>query len=92
MGMPKYAAKTDKNQREIVAALKAIGCDVYEIRKPVDLLVGYRGVNKLLEVKRPTMTRRKDQQHQRDFIRAWRGDAVMVTSPEEAIAAVTRRD
>lgn len=83
------AAKVDGNQQDIVDALRAIGCDVYVIGKPVDLLVGYRVRNFLIEVKRKGRENRKDQQAQRDWMAKWRGQVRVVTSPEEAIALVT---
>lgn len=49
------SARVDRNQTEIVEALRAIGASVQSLA-PVgkgvpDLLVGYRGVNFLIEVK-----------------------------------------
>ena len=85
---PRYAQAVDLNQDEVVKALRAIGCDVVIIGKPLDLLVGHRKHNFLIEVKRDGMTKRKDQKHQRDWIRDWRGQARMCTSPEEAIQLV----
>lgn len=87
---PKYANKVDLNQGEIVDALRAIGCDVIVIGRPLDILVGYRKRNFILEIKREGMQNRKDQQAQRDFIRDWKGQARMVTNAEEAIQLVTR--
>lgn len=90
LDMPRYAKKVDLNQSDIVNALRLIGCDVYVIGEPVDLLVGYRKRNFLLECKRRGMENRKDQQHQRDWIKNWRGQARVVTSAEEAIELVTK--
>ena len=42
MSIQRWAAKPDSNRAEIVAALRKAGCVVYDIRRPVDLLVGYR--------------------------------------------------
>ena len=86
---PKYAQSVDLNQAEIVQALRDIGCDVEIIGRPVDLLVGYRKRNFLIEVKREGRTKRNDQQGQRDWIKAWRGQAMMVTDKEQAIRLVT---
>ena len=90
MSMPKYAATVDGNQSDIVDALRAIGCDVEVIGRPVDLLVGYRKRNFLLEIKRPGVKPRKDQQDQQDWIRDWKGQVRVCSSPEEAIKLVTR--
>ena len=51
--MRRYAAKTDKNQQEIIDALRAIGAWVFYIGRPFDLLVGFRGRLYLIEVKNP---------------------------------------
>lgn len=51
-------ARTDSNQKEIVTVLRSVGATVQSLA-PVgqgvpDLLVGFRGVNYLIEVKTPT--------------------------------------
>lgn len=84
------AARTDDNQRELVEALKKIGAKCYFIGKPVDLLVGFRGKNLLLEVKRPDK-RGWDSaitKEQKDFIETWPGEVSVCYSIEEAINAV----
>ena len=88
MPMPRYAASTDLNQAEIVDALRKIGCQVEIIGTPVDLLVGLRVHNFLLEIKRPGEKPRT--QKQRDFLRDWPGQVRVVETPEEAIRVVTR--
>ena len=87
---PKYAQKVDLNQNEIVQALRAIGCDVELIGRPVDALVGYRKHNFLMEFKQDGKQNRKDQKDQQDWIKNWRGQVRYVTSPEEAITLVTK--
>lgn len=89
--MPKYAAKVDRNQREIVDALKSCGCDVMFIGKPVDLLIGVRGKNLLLEVKVPKAKGEpggKLTPEQEVFFNNWRGQKAVVRTPEEALQAV----
>jgi AmiR/NasT family two-component response regulator len=49
----RWSAKRDKNERQIVEALRSIGCEV-ERMDAVDLLVLYQGQVLLLEVKSPT--------------------------------------
>ena len=90
VSMPRYAASVDANQKEIMDALKDIGCSVVAIGRPIDLLVGYRKKNFLLECKILGARPRKDQQAQQDFIRDWRGQVRIVQSAEEAIRLVTR--
>ena len=51
--MRRYAARTDKNQQEIMDAYRDVGAWVYYIDRPFDLLVGFRGRLYLVEVKNP---------------------------------------
>lgn len=88
MVRPKYGPASDMNQQEIIDALKEIGCSVVPIGMPVDLLVGYRARNLLIEVKRPGEKPRT--QTQKDFLSDWRGQVRVVTTAEEAIELVTR--
>lgn len=92
--MPRRAAKVDANQSEIVAALRDAGVSVYAAHAVgagfPDLVCGYRGKNHLLEVKdgsKPPSARQltKDQTV---FHMTWNGQVDVVTSPEEALAAV----
>ena len=87
MSLPRYAARTDKNQQEIIDALRKIGCSVVAIGTPVDLLCGHRKKNILLEVKRRGEKPRT--QAQRQFLETWNGQVCIVTSAEQAIDAVT---
>lgn len=90
MAAPKYAKKVDGNQGDIVRALRKIGCDVEVIGTPVDLLVGYRKLNFLIECKIKGRENRKDQKDQQDWIKNWRGQVRYCTNAEEAIRLVTR--
>ena len=83
------AAKTDANQDAIVKALRKIGARAFYLKKPVDLLVGFRGRNILLEIKNRDG---KDQitKEQAQFIATWNGELHVVYSPEEAIRAVSK--
>ena len=86
---PRYAQTPDSNQPEIVLALEKIGCSVYDASKfgggfP-DLVVGYRGVVCLMEIKMPKGRMRKSQT---EFHESWRGHSCVVRSPTEAIEAV----
>lgn len=80
-------AKTDANQAEIVEALRKFGCSV-ETLHPVgqgvpDLMVGYRGVNLLFEVKAKLKGRLTPQQHV--WHAEWRGQVTVVHSAEDAL-------
>lgn len=79
------ATRVDGNQAEIVKALRDAGCDVYTLGRPVDLLVGHRGQNFLLEVKGP---KGKLQIAQKVFVRSWRGQVSVVRTAEDALWAV----
>jgi len=78
--------RADNNQAEIVAALEEIGCTVYKIGRPTDLLVGYRTHNFLLECKgrHGTLTR-----FQKEYFPKWRGQLRIVKSVDDAIELVT---
>lgn len=82
------AAKVDIAQPEIVAALRAAGCSVLFIGKPVDLAVGRAGLTYFLEVKSGESKRHDLTPSQMDFFRDWRGHAVVVCSVDEALRAV----
>ncbi len=83
--MAKYAYhRLDANHREICKALEAVGATVNE-KGPLDLLVGFRGHNYLLEVKTATGRLRASQTA---FLASWRGQAVVVRSVEEALTAI----
>jgi hypothetical protein len=84
--MKRYGNKRDANERPIIDALKKIGCSVYQMDKPLDLLVGFRARCFLLEVKSPGGTLTQDQ---KDFMRGWKGQVRVVETPEEAIEVVT---
>jgi lambda repressor-like predicted transcriptional regulator len=83
------AARTDANQAEIVAALRAAGCSVVSLHRVgdgvPDLLVGRAGKNWLLEVKIPG---RGLNEKQKDWHRAWGGQRAVVTTVEGALTVV----
>lgn len=83
------AAHTDKNQAEIVEALRGAGASVHPLHQVgagvPDLLVGFRGTNYLLEVKTEQGTLTDDQA---DWILAWKGEACIVRTTLEALHAI----
>ena len=83
----RYAQRKDANQSEIVDALEQIGCDVWVLNQPCDLLVGFRGWNLCVEVK---VDRRPSRitPAQKKWNGSWRGQRVTVTTPLEAVQAV----
>ena len=92
--MPKYAAKIDRNQPEIVAALRKAGASVAITSTAgqgfPDLVVGYRGVSYLIEVKDGELppSARKLTTAQVKFRDNWRGHYAVVKSVEEALAVI----
>ena len=99
----RYLAKKDAGHPEIVEGLRAVGVSVLELHAHggpgvPDLLVGYRGVDQMLEVKRPGWKKPSGgseattRSRQVAFAAMWQGHKVVtVTSLEEAYAAVGAR-
>jgi len=88
------AAKVDDNQRAVVAALRGVGATVMHLHRVgmgcPDLCVGWRGVNYLIEVKdgdKPPSAQKLTPM-QREWHDGWKGRAVVVNSPEAALAAI----
>lgn len=90
------AAKVDANQAEIVAALRQIGASVQPLHAVgqgcPDLLVGWRGMVSLLEIKDGSKppSARKLTPDQEKWHAAWRGQVAVVENVEQAIEAITR--
>ena len=99
--MKRYAARRDENEPAIIAALALAGAAVQQLDPPLpDLLVSYRDVLHLLEIKNPdakgggkyntgdgSLTR-----SQTAWWAHWRGKPpVIVTSAAEALAAIGAR-
>lgn len=88
------AAKVDANQREIVAALRGVGCTVQHLhivgQGCPDILVGCRGTNLLLELKdsRRPPSARKLTPDEVEWHERWRGQVAVVSSVEEALVLV----
>lgn len=94
--MPRrYAAKVDENQKEVVAAFRAAGATVLHLHTVgggcPDLLVGYNGLSKLVEVKdgRKRPSARRLTPLEARFAQEWRGGSVaLVECAEDALALV----
>ena len=90
------AAKRDMNEAAIVTALERVGATVERLSGAniPDLLVGYRGVNVLMEVKQPAgkqggTSHRELLPGQAEWHATWRGAApVVVRSVADALAAI----
>jgi hypothetical protein len=89
------AAKVDANQAEIVEALRKIGASVQSLHAVgqgcPDLLVGWRGIVSLLEVKDGSKppSARKLTEDQVKWHAEWRGQVAVVENVEQAIEAIT---
>ena len=81
------ANKRDTNEPEIIKALEKIGCSVYRIDDPCDLIVGYRARNFLVEVKSKTG---KPTDDQGTFAAEWNGQYRIVRTVDEALDLVTK--
>jgi len=82
--MPRWAAKVDGNQAEIVDALEKFGWTVISLARlgggVPDLLIAKHGRTALVEVKTPTGTL---QEAQRCFLTVWPGEWAILTSLED---------
>jgi len=85
------AAKVDRNQAEIVRALRQAGASVQPMHTlgqgVPDLLVGYRCKNFIMEIKNPKQSKR-DQlltPDEKAWHYDWKGTAWIVKSAEEAL-------
>jgi Holliday junction resolvase len=78
--------RADKNQQEIVDALRELGVSVIVLsqvgRGCPDLMIGWRGKNYLLEVKSENGELRPGQV---EFFDTWKGRAFIVRSVEETL-------
>lgn len=77
-------ARKDTNQEAIVKALREVGASVFVTNNKSlpDLVVGFRGVNYLMEVKNEKGKLTPDQI---DFFHTWEGQVVTVRTPEFAL-------
>jgi hypothetical protein len=88
------AAKVDRNQAEIVVALRSVGATVqllHSVGKGCpDLLVGHRGQNFLIEVKdwQASNADRKLNAIQQEWHDAWNGRVARVETIAAALMAI----
>jgi len=78
----------DANQASIVEALEKIGCKCYDMDKPVDLLVEFRRLWIVIEVKTSKGTLTPSQEQFFHGVNRTRAPAFIVRNIEEATAAV----
>ena len=88
------AAKVDRNQAEIVSALRGVGATVEPLHRVgggcPDLMVGFRGGNFLLEVKdwKASNTDRKLRPNQAEWHDGWKGQSAVVETVDAALLAI----
>jgi len=87
-------ARVDRNQAEIVKALRAVGCSVQQLhtigKGCPDILVGVRGRNLLMEIKDGSLppSARLLTPFELLWQQTWGGQVVTVQSVDEALTAV----
>ena len=88
------ARRTDRNQQDVIDALRRIGATVRDTSRLgegfPDLVVGYRADNFMLEVKdglKPPSARKLTPAEE-EFITDWRGVVYVVNSVDEALQAI----
>ena len=88
-------AKIDANQSDVVAALRKAGAVVYSLAAVgsgiPDLLIAFRGVTMLLEIKDGAKVKSKQKltKMQIEFFRTWAGGPLAtVDGPEAALRAI----
>lgn len=93
-GMGGRGARTDANHAEIVIALRQVGASVYDA-SPMgkgfpDLIVGFRGVNYLIEIKNPLSYygRHGLNKLQEAFVAQWQGKVSVIRTVGEALSAI----
>ena len=88
------AAKTDGNHADVLKALRDAGATAQSLHTVgqgcPDILVGFRGINILLEVKDGSLTssRRELTADEREWHGTWGGQVAVAKTPEEAVCAV----
>ena len=90
-------AKVDRNQPEIVEALRKIGASVlhtHTIPNSFDILVGYKGVNYIMEIKDGELppSKKKLTPGELKFKESWKGgNYYVVESVEDAIEIINNK-
>lgn len=90
-GYNRFQGKPDANTSDIVELLrKHKDIRVRFLGKPVDLMIGYRGLNFLIEIKNPDGRDERGEAYERQlrFIADWTGSAVICKTYEEVLSAI----
>jgi hypothetical protein len=85
--------RSDGNQPEIIAQLRAIGATVIDTHNlghgAPDILVGWHGKNYLFEIKMPGGQITPDE---KEFAQYWKGQSTLIRNAEQAIEYMTEKD
>ena len=81
MSINRYNPKRDQNEPEIVEYFKKRGFSVERLNTPVDLLIGYKKHNYLVEVK---VKGKSLNENQDKFTKVWKGQFAVISSIEQA--------
>jgi hypothetical protein len=84
---PRYAAKRDANEPELVKRIKKRGATVDQLdgTGTPDLLIGYHGINALAEVKDPTRipSEQNLNEHQIRWHATWKGQVTVIKTERD---------
>lgn len=80
--MPRYAAKNDDNQKEIVKDLRKMGISVETGHD--DILVGYKGQTRWYEIKNKN-GRNRLQESQTTLLSTWKGHYKVVHTLDDIL-------
>lgn len=90
------AARVDANQTEIVKALRRVGASVLiisQLKNCFDILVGYNGVNFIMEIKDGSqpLSKRKLTEGELKFKDNWKGgEYYIIESVEDALNTILK--
>ena len=93
--MTYYKKRVDENQNQIIHTFIALGASVLNLSRVgqgcPDLLIGYKGISCLVEIKRDSKAAFTDPQVK--FMQTWRGGAVSrIDSVDAAIRLIKMLD
>ena len=88
-GPSRLLGRRDRNEREIINALRAHGASVSQLDWWCDLAVGFQNQNYFLEVKDGAKSPSKRQltPFEKHFHETWRGQITIVKNVDEALEA-----
>lgn len=88
MTINRWAARSDANRNAIAKVFRDHGWSVYDLRQPVDLLVGKNGVTLLVEVKRDEKAKHTPAQVK--FLASWKGGPVLTIRDTQGAETAAR--